>query len=140
MPYKDPAKQREYQRLWCKKRRDEYFKDKFCVECGSKDNLELDHIDPSTKESHSIWSWSLERRTVELAKCQVLCNSDHAKKTIEFLSTYPRNRSMVDDRGFVWCNHCKEYKDKKFFHRNAFHYWGFASQCKKCRSFLRSKK
>ena len=52
-----------------------------CVECGSDKNLHLDHIDPSTKVSHKIWSWSESRMLEELAKCQVLCRPCHEEKT-----------------------------------------------------------
>ncbi len=87
MPYKDPEKQREYQRQWIANRREDFFSDKWCVECGSIENLELDHINSSTKVSHNIWSWSEERRDVELAKCQVLCHDCHKKKTTENCET-----------------------------------------------------
>lgn len=52
-----------------------------CVECNSWEDLELDHKDPSTKISHSVWSWSIERRLKELEKCQVLCRECHLNKT-----------------------------------------------------------
>lgn len=53
-----------------------------CKECGSTEDLEMDHIDPSHKVHHCIWSWSPERRAAETAKCQVLCKKCHLKKTI----------------------------------------------------------
>ena len=86
MPYKDKEKQTEYQRVWLQRRRESFFKDKCCVVCGSKDNLELDHIDPKKKVTHRIWSWSAARRSVELAKCQVLCKDHHARKTLVDIS------------------------------------------------------
>lgn len=54
---------------------------KSCVKCGSTQSLEVDHIDPALKVTHSVWSWSIPRRTVELAKCQVLCTECHKAKT-----------------------------------------------------------
>lgn len=72
---------REYQREWMRKRREEFFSDKSCVKCNSIDSLELDHINPATKVSHSIWSWSKARRDEELAKCQVLCENCHKEKS-----------------------------------------------------------
>ena len=71
----------KYQREWVAKRRADFFKDKKCVQCGSTERLELDHIDRETKESHSIWSWSEVRRLAEIAKCQVLCHECHRLKT-----------------------------------------------------------
>ena len=81
MPYKDKDKQRDYQRQWMIKRRATFFEGKSCVECGSTERLELDHIDPSTKTHHAVWSWSQKRRNAEIAKCQVLCYKCHKIKT-----------------------------------------------------------
>lgn len=72
---------RNYQREWIKKRREAFFEGKCCAKCGSKDRLELDHIEPSNKEHHAIWSWSKKRQKAELEKCQVLCYECHKWKT-----------------------------------------------------------
>lgn len=87
MAYSDPERQREYQRLWMAERRAEYLADKRCVKCGSTEELEIDHIDSTKKVDHRIWSWSKERREVELKKCQVLCARHHLEKTCAELST-----------------------------------------------------
>lgn len=54
-----------------------------CVQCGSTENLEVDHIDPAEKEAAvgALWARSAEVRAAELAKCQVLCRSCHREKT-----------------------------------------------------------
>lgn len=83
MPYRDRARQLEYQKNWMRARRAAYFHDKACVKCGSTHRLELDHIDPSTKVSHKIWSWTEVKRLAEIAKCQVLCVLCHREKTAE---------------------------------------------------------
>jgi hypothetical protein len=83
MPMATKEAQREYQRNWVRRRRNEYFKDKSCARCESVERLELDHKDPSTKVSHSIWSWKKERRDEELLKCQVLCHDCHVVKSVE---------------------------------------------------------
>ena len=88
MPYKDPKKrrafQREYQKKWIAQRRDEWLiANGPCVECGSWENLQIDHKDPNTKVSHRIWSWAKERREAELAKCQAMCEKCHNKKSAE---------------------------------------------------------
>jgi 5-methylcytosine-specific restriction endonuclease McrA len=54
-----------------------------CVQCGSTEALQVDHIHPETKESSRIWSWSQARRQAELVKCQVLCYYCHVCKTID---------------------------------------------------------
>jgi hypothetical protein len=85
VPIKDAEERRQYQREWIAQRRSEWFSDKFCIRCGSTEDLRLDHIDPRQKVEHRIWSWSRARRDVELAKCQVLCHPCHVVKTVEDL-------------------------------------------------------
>lgn len=92
MPYKDKARQRDYSRQWIAKRRATWFENKSCVQCGSTERLELDHVDPSTKVDHCIWSWSEERRNFEIAKCQVLCYDCHRRKSNAFLSETTAHR------------------------------------------------
>lgn len=79
MPYKDKAQQAEYQRRWKAERRARYTADQVCRECGSAENINWHHRDPSTKVSHRIWSWSIERLEAELAKCIPLCNVCHTR-------------------------------------------------------------
>lgn len=98
VPYKNPERRRQYerdrrgslrqyQREWYARRRAEWFADKSCVDCGSTDRLELDHVDPTQKVSHRVWSWSAARREAELAKCVVRCSDHHkAKSATEHLA------------------------------------------------------
>lgn len=105
MPYKDPEKQRQYQREWCAKRRAEYLRGKSCIICSSTENLEVDHIDPSSKISHNVWSWSEARREEELDKCQILCQVHHFEKTAAAVikhGTLSRYRDGCD------CDDCSE--------------------------------
>jgi hypothetical protein len=81
MGYQGEAK-RAYAREWIAARRRQWFAEHGpCVQCGSWDRLELDHIDPTAKVSHRIWSWSRVRFEAEVAKCQVLCSACHKAKT-----------------------------------------------------------
>ncbi len=102
---------RKYQLAWMKKHRQEWFDiNGPCVKCGSRKRLELDHVDPKTKESHKIWSWSEERRNKELKKCQVLCYDCHKKKTAKENSTRlkgvkrPKLRTPSDKTIQKWIN------------------------------------
>lgn len=54
-----------------------------CVKCNSTEDLEFDHIDPSTKlfTISSGSSFSETRFQEELKKCQLLCRECHKKKT-----------------------------------------------------------
>jgi hypothetical protein len=81
LPYKDPARQREYQRIYAAEKRRKFFIGKTCVRCGTANELTIDHIDPITKISHNVWSWSETRRNAELEKCQILCWPCHKTKT-----------------------------------------------------------
>ena len=116
VPFKDADRNREYQRLRVARRRAEFLIGKSCVGCGSAESLEFDHIDPSTKLSHRIWSWSADRIVAELAKCQVLCHSCHLAKSLaqmaETTGVIPYRHgssSMYNLRGCRW-GLCKLYK------------------------------
>lgn len=97
MPYKDPDKQREYQRKWLQKRRQEWLEENGpCIDCGCWDDLEVDHIDPELKDTHRIWSWTKERRDAELAKCVPRCKPCHLQKTV--VEHAERNRALAAGR------------------------------------------
>jgi len=91
-----PEEQRAYQREWMAKRRRKALAllGGKCVRCGSTEDLEFDHIDPTTKD-HRLrgrlrqgfpWSWSWTRILAELDKCQLLCEPCHERKTIPEIS------------------------------------------------------
>lgn len=107
MPMKTKEAQREYQKEWVRKRREAYFGDKSCVQCGSTDRLELDHIDRATKVSHNVWSWSEARRNEELAKCQVLCYDCHKAKTKSEVETFEHGSIGMYHKGCK-CEKCME--------------------------------
>lgn len=107
MPYKDKEKQREFQREWCRKRREDFFADKACI-CGSTINLELDHIDESKKITHRIWSWSEKRRNEELAKCQILCEACHKEKTSQYLQRPINHGTTTGYKRGCRCKSCHE--------------------------------
>ncbi len=82
MGYADKDKQRAYQCRWVASLRREWMQNNGpCKLCGSDVDLEVDHIDPTKKADHRVWSWSALRRVAELSKCQVLCAKCHKKKT-----------------------------------------------------------
>jgi 5-methylcytosine-specific restriction endonuclease McrA len=79
-----------------------------CCKCYMPDEgyHQFDHIDPSTKEFdisdmlHLPWSKIL----VELAKCQLLCEDCHKKKTSKWL----RENTQSAVHGTLSCyRHCK---------------------------------
>jgi 5-methylcytosine-specific restriction endonuclease McrA len=98
-PYADKEAQRTFQREWMRSRRSKWVADNGpCRVCGSSDNLEVDHIDPSLKtmSPRSIWSLSdkNKRKTAELDNCQVLCKVCHLKKTLEERAAKRRNHDL----------------------------------------------
>lgn len=72
-----------------KKRRDKRKAELFqllggkCSKCGSKNNLQFDHIDPKTKSYHVLDQNHLFDQNIqsEIDKCQLLCKDCHKQKT-----------------------------------------------------------
>ena len=78
---------REYQRNRYEERRTQAVEilGGVCVDCGTTDNLEFDHVDPSTKEfaigdMFSKYSW--EKIEQELIKCVLRCKPCHGIKSL----------------------------------------------------------
>jgi hypothetical protein len=95
VPYRDRAAQREYQRLWLRRRRVAWLlANGPCADCGKwgdgperVEGLEVDHrvgrTDEDRKRDHRVWSWAAERRAAELAKCDVRCHACHLRMGIK---------------------------------------------------------
>jgi 5-methylcytosine-specific restriction endonuclease McrA len=86
---------KEYLREYRKKRKEDAISQLGgqCVICGSKENLEFDHINPETKRDtiSNMWTSNKEKLQEELNKCQLLCRSCHLKKSQDE-GDYVRNR------------------------------------------------
>jgi hypothetical protein len=92
VPYKDREKRNAYQNAWMQRRRNAWIAEHGpCIDCRSWDELQVDHVDASTKITHRIWSWSRVRREAELAKCVVRCKPCHEQKTV-------RNRERASQK------------------------------------------
>lgn len=55
-----------------------------CAECGSVENLEIDHKNPKEKEYEfqQLRSLSIDKFWSEIKKCQLLCRKHHAYKSV----------------------------------------------------------
>lgn len=95
-----------------------------CVVCGTKDNLEFDHINAKEKSFgiSKLWSVSKEKFDAELLKCQLLCKEHHEIKTKLFGDNTSGGKNKVLDydhgSGYMYCNDrcrcdiCKEWNRK----------------------------
>jgi 5-methylcytosine-specific restriction endonuclease McrA len=121
---------RKYQLAWLAKRRDrgtEILGGK-CAICGSTENLEVDHIDPATKDPRIKgngtggfpWSWSWIWIEAELAKCQALCSDCHQEK-----SSREQMKEVCirgHDKGITGrdtdgnCSECRRENQRKYRH------------------------
>ena len=72
-----------------------------CVDCGTTENLQFDHIDPS-KKSFNISCVLSERMLTELEKCELRCGDCHLEKTKnDFLNgVYDRTSFNLDYIGY----------------------------------------
>lgn len=85
MDWNDKEQVREYHRRYSRKRRGaiiDYLGGK-CVECGTAERLEFDHIDPEQKSFDIKANLTLSNPEVreELEKCQLLCYDCHRAKS-----------------------------------------------------------
>ena len=93
-PERTKREQREYY-LKNKERLSEYSKQRYnerkqiliehlggcCVKCNTTENLEFDHINPSTKEEESIATIGTDKAMEVIDKFQLLCHDCHQKKS-----------------------------------------------------------
>ena len=54
-----------------------------CVSCGAIENLQFDHIDPTTKSFSIAKKYICKAVFEEVRKCQLLCYNCHLEKTAE---------------------------------------------------------
>lgn len=107
MPHTTETRARAYEKI--KARRKKYFDENGpCKNCGSWENLELDHINPEEKEHHAIWSWREERIIKELEKCQPLCRKCHMEKTIRQISKNIEHGTTTKYRYGCRCDSCRK--------------------------------
>lgn len=113
---------KKYHREWYQKvvipRKQMFFKNKKCQWCGSTENLEIHHVDPSQKLGHKIWSWRDEKREAELTKCIVLCRKCHQSHHKEEMI---KHGSVSRYNSGCRCDACKAAKRAKYLRLKAKH-------------------
>lgn len=96
-----------------------------CAECGSTDQLEIDHIDPKKKsfDVGKLWSTAWARFIAELKKCQLLCDTHHNDKTLAHKGQRRAKGTHGTLSAYKYCRcdrcrdvhsaYCREYSRKR---------------------------
>ena len=91
-----------------------------CSRCGSKDDLQIDHIDRRTKtlDLGKLWNVSKVRFDAEIEKCQLLCAECHSKKTIADLGKKEAKGQHGTRSSYKYCK-CDECRkaQRDYFRR-----------------------
>jgi hypothetical protein len=137
MPYSDPSKNTECTRKNRRKKRDAWIASQGgkCTKCGSRESLQIDHIDPALKSFEIHFAIKADILKKELEKCQPLCSPCHKKKTAkEIASIFPHGT----EEGYLTCR-CKVCTDAHYNrptivpHGTANGYGHYHCRCNECR-------
>lgn len=83
-----------------------------CADCGSTENLEFDHIDPSTKLTviAKMWTASEKKFWGEIRKCQLLCVGCHRDKTLAELGRQNARKThgTLSSHRYCRCASCRQ--------------------------------
>lgn len=81
---KDAARNREYQRERYRIKKTEAVAELGgrCVKCSSTEDLQFDHIDPTSKVKNVTVMFNTVKWKDEIKKCQLLCRKCHIDKSI----------------------------------------------------------
>lgn len=84
--------------------------------CGTAESLEIDHIDPATKELDvgKMWAVSEERLMREVKKCQLLCKEHHKEKTLrdKGLKSARETHGTLSSYRYCKCALCRRAKNE----------------------------
>ena len=89
-----------------------------CDICGSTENLEIDHIDPSKKSFNISPFDALDKTMSELEKCHLLCKKHHLEKTSSENSGFTHGTMYGWMRKKCQCDLCNRARRKFHDDRN----------------------
>jgi hypothetical protein len=82
-----------------------------CIDCGSKKELEFDHIEPKEKSFSiaKLWSVKEEEFWKEINKCNLRCKNCHIIKTVlqNGQTMAKGTHGTLSARSYCNCNECK---------------------------------
>lgn len=134
MPYADSEKNTDSRRTPIQRRKDEWFGEHGpCALCGSAENLEVDHIDPSQKSFSIHWAIRWDILKIELAKCRALCEPCHTK-----LSAEQKLRSVEELKSTISSDIRNGLVPKSFIHGTRNGYLYYRCRCDLCREAVNS--
>lgn len=115
---------RQYDLAWLAKRRERGIKilGSICVRCGTRDGLEIDHIDPATKNFKGGFPWSRAWIWIEaeLVKCQLLCDSCHQEKSnselVREVCIHGHDKRVTGRDTDGSCAECRRENQRKYRH------------------------
>ena len=90
-----------------------------CAQCGSTEDLETDHIDPSTKCFSINKRMSLKNNKDEIDKCQLLCNTCHTAKTSAERTGFTHGSAYGWQKARCACIECESRKRSDYDKKNA---------------------
>jgi len=83
-----------------------------CYKCGSKESLQIDHVDPQKKKHNIsyITRLSMKKFRKEIEKCQLLCMTCHGLKTIKDKGQVPAKgtHGTLSAYRYCKCDKCKK--------------------------------
>ena len=87
-----------------------------CVKCNSIENLQLDHVNPETKNFTvaKLWNSKKEVFDLEISKCQLLCKKCHEEKTLLDLGQVSAKitHGTLSSYRYCRCELCKKAKSE----------------------------
>ena len=87
-----------------------------CIKCNSIENLQLDHINPETKNFTVAHLWNSKKGVfdLEISKCQLLCKKCHEEKTLVDMGRVSAKitHGTVSSYRYCKCDFCKKAKSE----------------------------